>query len=85
MITPIFAFALAVLGLSSPVLAGEDADRPACDLSLAQVGEALPPNLEASARVRIVRPGQAVTEEFAADRTTILLDAEGVVVAVRCG
>ena len=81
----IIAYALALLGLSSPVLAGEDDPRLACDLSLAQVGEALPPNLKASARVRIVRPGQAVTEEFAADRTTIVLDAEGLVVSVRCG
>ena len=81
----IIAYALALLGLSSPVLAGEGSDRLACDLSLAQVGEALPPNLEASARVRIVRRAQVVTQEFAARRTTIVLNAEDLVVAVRCG
>lgn len=81
----LIAFALALLGLSSPVLAGGDEPRPACDLSLAQVGEALPPNLETSARVRIVRPGEVVTQEYAANRTTIVLDAEGLVVSVRCG
>ena len=83
--TAVLAFALALLGMSSPVLAGGAIPQPACDLSLAQVGEALPPNLEASARVRIVRPGQIVTQEFAARRTTIVLDAEGLVVSVRCG
>lgn len=81
----IIALLLALLGQSSPVLAGEDADRPACDLSLAQVGEAFPPAIETSARVRIVGPGQVVTQEFAANRTTIVLDAEGLVVSVRCG
>lgn len=81
----IIAFLLALLGKSSPVLAGEDADRRAGDLSLAQVGEALPPAIATSAWVRIVRPGQVVTQEYAASRTTIVLDAAGLVVAVRCG
>jgi hypothetical protein len=81
----IVAFALALLGLSSPVLAGGDEAPPACDLSLAQVGEVLPPNLETSAQVRIIRPGQVVTQEFVAGRTTIVLDAEDLVVSARCG
>jgi hypothetical protein len=81
----IITLLLALLGLSSPVLAGEGSDQATCDLNLAQVGEVLPPNLETSAQVRIVRPGQVVTQEFRADRTTIVLNAEGVVVTVRCG
>lgn len=80
----LIALLAAMLGLSSPVLAGDVAPAT-CDLSLAREGEALPPDFKPSARVRIVRPGQAVTEDFRPDRTTIRLDAEGVVVSVRCG
>lgn len=80
----LIALLAAMLGWASPVLAG-DAAPAACDLSLAREGEALPPDLKPTARVRIVRPGHAVTEEFRFDRTTIRLDAEGMVVSVRCG
>ena len=38
-----------------------------------------------SAVVRIVRPGEAVTMDFRADRLTISLDAAGKVVSARCG
>ncbi|MBN2752333.1 MAG: hypothetical protein JXQ84_06460 [Rhodospirillaceae bacterium] len=74
----------ALFGLSSPVFAGEDTV-PRCDLNLARVGEVLPLNTETLPQVRIVHPGQAVTMEFVAGRTTIALNAQGVVVSVRCG
>lgn len=80
----LIALLAAMLGWASPVLA-DDAASAACDLSLAREGEALSADIAASARVRIVRPRQAVTEDYRPDRTTILLDAEGVVVSVRCG
>jgi hypothetical protein len=80
----LIALLAVLLGWASPVLAG-DAAPAACNLSLAREGEALPSGVAASARVRIVRPGQAVTEDFRPDRTTIRLDAEGVVVSVRRG
>lgn len=80
----LIALLAAMLGWVSPVLAG-DVALAACDLSLVREGEALPPDLTASARVRILRPGQAATEDFRPDRTTIRLDAEGLVVSVRCG
>jgi hypothetical protein len=35
--------------------------------------------------VRVVRPGEAVTMDFRADRLTIALDAAGKVVSARCG
>jgi len=35
--------------------------------------------------VRVVRPGEAVTMDFRADRLTIVLDAAGKVVSARCG
>lgn len=38
-----------------------------------------------SAVVRVVRPGEAVTMDFRADRLTISLDANGKVVSARCG
>lgn len=38
-----------------------------------------------SATVRVVRPGEAVTMDFRADRLTIALDARGKVVSARCG
>jgi hypothetical protein len=38
-----------------------------------------------SAVVRVVRPGEAVTMDFRADRLTIALDAAGKVLSARCG
>jgi hypothetical protein len=35
--------------------------------------------------VRVVRPGEAVTMDFRADRLTVMLDAAGKVVSARCG
>ena len=34
---------------------------------------------------RILRPGQAVTKEFDAERVNLEVDAQGRIVAVRCG
>ena len=34
---------------------------------------------------RVLRPGQAVTQEFDAERLNLVLDGSGVVRAVRCG
>jgi hypothetical protein len=65
-----------------------------CDAEDVQawVGHALPGDgadqarkATGSAVVRVVRPGEAVTMDFRADRLTIALDANGKVVSARCG
>lgn len=38
-----------------------------------------------AATVRVIRPGQAVTMDYRADRLNVELDDAGKVVAVRCG
>ena len=56
------------------------------------IGQALSPQLEAAARtragadrVRVLRPGQAVTMEFDGARLKLEVDARNRVTAVRCG
>lgn len=56
------------------------------------IGQALSPSLEAAARqragadrVRVLKPGQAVTMEFSGTRLNIEVDARNRVAAVRCG
>jgi len=56
------------------------------------IGQALSPQLEAAARtragadrVRVLKPGQAVTMEFNGTRLNIEVDTRNRVTAVRCG
>ena len=80
-------------GTSRPALANPPA-MEGCDVSDVKelVGQAYTEALVQRAKdmtgaavVRIVRPGEAVTMDFRADRLTLELDAEGRVVAARCG
>ena len=66
----------------------------ACDAAGAQfaVGRPLDAQLESDARarsgatvVRVVRPGQMVTQEFNTERLNIEVDGTGRVIRVRCG
>lgn len=35
--------------------------------------------------IRIIRPGDAVTEDYSASRTNVMLDAQGRITAITCG
>lgn len=80
-------------GTSRPALATPPA-MEGCDVSDVKelVGQPFSEALAARARdmtassvVRTVRPGEAVTMDFRADRLTLELDAAGSVAAARCG
>lgn len=76
------------------VQAPPPAPLPVCDAAGAQfaVGQGATPALEAAVRhranaaaVRLLKPGQMVTQEFDASRVNLELDARNRVKAVRCG
>lgn len=80
-------------GTSRPKLANPPA-MEGCDAEDVQklIGKPLPAEgadqarlVSGSAIVRVVRPGEAVTMDYRADRLTIALDAAGAVVSARCG
>ena len=65
----------------------------ACDLSRAEgfigkPGDAVAEDARAAAgatSVRVIRPGQAVTDDYRVDRLNLETDDAGIVVRVRCG
>lgn len=58
---------------------------PAVGQSYAQAEVAIRDALPSGASVRVVRPGQATTEDYNPRRLNVMLDAGGVVRDLRCG
>lgn len=89
------ALAAGCTGLGEPAVGPTGAPRGGtCDAGPAQsaVGQSSTAKVVEAARVRsgarmarILRPGQMVTKEFDAQRLNLEVDANGRIVAVRCG
>ncbi|PRY93346.1 peptidase inhibitor I78 family protein [Hasllibacter halocynthiae] len=84
---PLAILALAACGAESPpVLAEPDADACGASRYQAAVGTPLAAlSLPADLDDRIIRPGDAVTQDYRVERINFQLDENDVVVRVTCG
>jgi hypothetical protein len=90
----LLALGACVTPAAKPEAAAEPPLRSGCDASKAQFAIGHQPGMALQDQVReksgapvvrTVRPGQAITMEYNADRLTLSLDASGKVVRVSCG
>jgi hypothetical protein len=73
-----------VLALSA-CMAAPPPDRCGASALMALVGSPLPLSFTPPPGTRIIRPGDAVTEDFSEQRLNVYLDSQGTVVDLTCG